>query len=245
MFRLASLALLVLAWFIGSWLAGPQMLPAPTTVLNAIVVEARSGELFLQLGITLARVFVAFTLAMTVGSAIGLLMGRIGLVDRFGDSWLVVLLNLPALVIIVLAYMWGGLSEIAAILAVAINKLPTAVVTVREGARALDPALDEMAQVFALPPLKTLRHIVIPQLAPYLAAAGRTGLSLVWKIVLIVELLGRPNGVGFEIGIAFQLFDVTRILAYALAFVVVILAIETLVVQPIERRASRWRPRTA
>ena len=57
--------------------------------------------------------------------------------------------------------------------------------------------------------------------------------------------VGRPNGVGFEIGIAFQLFDVTRILAYALAFVVVILAIEILVVQPIERRASRWRPRTA
>jgi NitT/TauT family transport system permease protein len=245
MLRLASLALLVIAWFVGSWLAGPQMLPAPTTVLNAIVSEARSGELFLQLGITLARVFVAFTLAMTVGSAIGLLMGRVALIDRLGDSWLVVLLNLPALVIIVLAYLWGGLTEIAAILAVAINKLPTAIVTVREGARALDPALDEMAQVFALPRLKALRHIVIPQLAPYLAAAARTGLSLVWKIVLIVELLGRPNGVGFEIGIAFQLFDVTRILAYALAFVVVILAIESLVVQPIERHASRWRPRTA
>ena len=245
MFRVASLALLLIVWFVGSWLMGPQMLPAPTTVLNAIVTEARSGELFLQLGITLARVLVAFTLAMTLGSAIGLLMGRVGLIDRLGDSWLVVLLNLPALVIIVLAYLWGGLTELAAILAVAINKLPTAVVTVREGARALDPALDEMAQVFALPRLKALRHIVIPQLAPYLAAAARTGLSLVWKIVLIVELLGRPNGVGFEIGIAFQLFDVTRILAYALAFVVVILAIETLVVQPIERRASRWRPRTA
>ena len=245
MFRVASLALLLVAWFVGSSLMGPQMLPAPTTVLNAIVTEARSGELFLQLGITLARVFVAFTLAMTLGSAIGLLMGRVRLIDRLGDSWLVVLLNLPALVIIVLAYLWGGLTELAAILAVAINKLPTAVVTVREGARALDPALDEMAQVFALPRLKALRHIVIPQLAPYLAAAARTGLSLVWKIVLIVELLGRPNGVGFEIGIAFQLFDVTRILAYALAFVVVILAIETLVVQPIERRASRWRPRTA
>ena len=245
MFRLASLALLLIVWFVGSWLMGPQMLPAPTTVLNAIVTEARSGELFLQLGITLARVFVAFTLAMTLGSAIGLLMGRVRLIDRLGDSWLVVLLNLPALVIIVLAYLWGGLTELAAILAVAINKLPTAVVTVREGARALDPALDEMAQVFALPRLKALRHIVVPQLAPYLAAAARTGLSLVWKIVLIVELLGRPNGVGFEIGIAFQLFDVTRILAYALAFVVVILAIETLVVQPIERRASRWRPRTA
>jgi NitT/TauT family transport system permease protein len=58
-------------------------------------------------------------------------------------------------------------------------------------------------------------------------------------------LLGRPNGVGFEIGIAFQLFDVTRILAYALAFVAVMLVIETFLVQPLERHVSRWRPKTA
>jgi NitT/TauT family transport system permease protein len=90
-----------------------------------------------------------------------------------------------------------------------------------------------------------MRHVVLPQLAPYLAAAARSGLSLVWKIVLIVELLGRPNGVGFEIGVAFQLFDVTRILAYALAFVAVMLAIETFLVQPLERHVARWRPRPA
>jgi NitT/TauT family transport system permease protein len=154
-----------------------------------------------------------------------------------------VLLNLPALVIIVLAFIWGGLTEIAGVLAVAINKLPNTVVTVREGARVLDPGLDEMARAFALPRRKVLWHVVFPQLAPYLAAAARSGLSLVWKIVLIVELLGRPNGIGFQIGVAFQLFDVTLILAYALAFVVVILVIETAVVQPIERRVSRWRIR--
>jgi NitT/TauT family transport system permease protein len=245
MLRLASLALLVTAWSIGSWTAGEQMLPAPTTVLTTVIAEARSGELFFHLAATLARVAVAFTLAMTIGTMIGLAMGRVALIDRLGDPWLVVLLNLPALVVIVLAYVWGGLTEIAAVLAVAVNKLPTAVVTVREGARALDTALDEMAHVFAMPRWKAFRHVVLPQLAPYLAAAARSGLSLVWKIVLIVELLGRPNGVGFEIGIAFQLFDVTRILTYALAFVVVILAIETFVVQPIERRASRWRTRTA
>ena len=105
--------------------------------------------------------------------------------------------------------------------------------------------LDEMAQVFVVPRWKAFRHVVLPQLAPFIAAAARSGLSLVWKIVLVVELLGRPNGVGFEIGIAFQLFDVTRILAYALAFVAVVLAIEILLVQRFERRASRWRSRTA
>ncbi len=245
MLRLVSLALFAAAWWIGSLLAGEQMLPSPATVAAAIGAEARSGALFFHLGVTLARVFLAFTLAMSLGAAIGLLMGRVRIADRLGDPWLVVLLNLPALVIIVLAYIWGGLTEFAAIAAVAVNKLPNAIVTVREGARALDPSLDEMAQVFAMPRWKVLRHVVLPQLAPYLAAAARSGLSLVWKIVLVVELLGRPNGVGFEIGIAFQLFDVTRILAYALAFVVVILAIETLLVQPLERRASRWRLRPA
>ncbi|MFL4986325.1 MAG: ABC transporter permease [Xanthobacteraceae bacterium] len=245
MLRLVSLALFIGAWFLGSWLAGEQMLPAPTTVLTAILVEARSGDLFIHLGATLARVFFAFVLAMAVGAAIGLLMGRHALADRLGDPWLVVLLNLPALVIIVLAYVWGGLTEIAAVLAVAINKVPNAIVTIREGARALDPALDDVVRVFAISRWKALRHVVIPQLAPYVAAASRSGLSLVWKIVLVVELLGRPNGVGFEIGVAFQLFDVTRILAYALAFVAVVLAIEILLVQPFERRASRWRVRPA
>jgi NitT/TauT family transport system permease protein len=245
MVRSISLALFVGTWFLGSWLAGERMLPGPTAVLAAVLSEAGSGNLFLQLGATLARVALAFMLAMTVGGAIGFFMGRVALADRLGDPWLVVLLNLPALVIIVLAYIWGGLTEIAGILAVAINKVPNAIVVIREGARALDPALDDVARVFAIGRWKALRHVVIPQLAPYVAAAARSGLSLVWKIVLVVELLGRPNGVGFEIGVAFQLFDVTRILAYALAFVAVILVIETLLVQPFERRASRWRYRPA
>jgi NitT/TauT family transport system permease protein len=243
--RLISLGLLIAAWSIGSHFAGARLLPEPQAVALAIIEEARSGALAFNLGVTLARVAVSFLIAMALGTVIGLLMGRYRNVDRLCDPWLVVLLNLPALVIIVLAYIWGGLTESAAIAAVALNKLPIATVTVREGARSLDAGLDDMALVFRMGPWVRLRHVVFPQLAPYLAAAARSGLSLVWKIVLIVELLGRPNGVGFEIGIAFQLFDVTRILAYALAFVAVMLVIETFLVQPLERHVSRWRPKTA
>ena len=90
-----------------------------------------------------------------------------------------------------------------------------------------------------------MRHVVAPQLAPFFAAATRSGLSLVWKIVLVAELLGRPNGVGFEINMAFQLFDVPLLLAYALPFTAIMLLIETLLVQPFERHVSRWRPRAA
>jgi NitT/TauT family transport system permease protein len=243
--RLLSFIVFLATWWIAALLAGAESLPPPPTVLAAIIAEARSGALFLNLGATLARVALAFVLAMTLGAAIGYLMGRVRLADRLGDPWLILLLNLPALVVIVLAYIWAGLTEVAAIAAIAINKLPTAVVTLREGTRALDAALDEMATVFAIPRWKAFRHVILPQLAPYIAAAARSGLSLVWKIVLVAELLGRPNGVGFEIGVAFQLFDIPLLLAYSLSFAGVVLIIEAVLVQPFEARLSRWRPRAA
>ena len=86
---------------------------------------------------------------------------------------------------------------------------------------------------------------MLPQLQPFFAAATRSGVALIWKIVLVVELLGRSNGVGFQIYTYFQFFDVRAILGYSLAFVVVMLVVELVIVQPVERRATRWRKRDA
>ena len=84
--------------------------------------------------------------------------------------------------------------------------------------------------------------MILPQLAPFLAASARSGLALIWKIVLVVELLGRSNGVGFQLHLFFQLFDVPSILAYTIAFVIVVQVLELGVLQPWERHVGRWRP---
>lgn len=239
---LGSIAALVLSWQALSWVAGdPRLLPPPAEVARTLLRTTLSGELPSQLAATLARVVAGFTLAMTLGSAIGLLLGRSRLADALGGPWLLIFLNLPALVVIILAYVWVGLNDTAAILAVAISKIPNVAVQVREGARALDRGLDDMARVFGIGPWRRLRDIHLPQLAPHLLGAARSGLALVWKIVLVVELLGRPNGVGFEIGNAFQLFDVASLLAYGIAFLLVVLAIEVAVMQPLAARVGQWR----
>ena len=49
------------------------------------------------------------------------------------------------------------------------------------------------------------------------------------------------RGVGFKIHLYFQMFDVTMVMVYALSFIAVMLAIETLILQPLEARARRWR----
>ncbi len=236
-----SLAALLALWQIAAMAAQSRVLPPPLEVFAVMVAGFEDGQIPYHIGITLARVAASFILAMAIGVAFGIAMGRSRGLDRFFDGWLVLFLNIPALVVIILCYVWFGLVEAAAIAAVAINKIPNVIVTVREGARSLDPDYLEMAQSFRLGRVKTLRHVVLPQLFPFVLAAARSGLALIWKIVLVVELLGRSNGVGFQLYTFFQLFDVATIFAYTLSFVAVVLVIEIAALQPLENRVNRWR----
>jgi NitT/TauT family transport system permease protein len=238
---LVSLAALIAIWEVAALIAASRYLPGPVTVVEAMMRESEAGELWVNIAATLLRVAASFVIAMFVGSAIGIALGRSPGADRFFDAWLIFFLNLPALVIIVLCYIWFGLTEAAAITAVVVNKVPNVAVTMREGARSMSKDLHEMAQAYRFGAWKTFRHVTLPQLTPYFAGAARSGLSLVWKIVLVVEAFGRSEGVGHQLNIGFQLFDVPMILAYALAFIVVVQIIEMVAVQPLIARANRWR----
>jgi NitT/TauT family transport system permease protein len=237
---LSLLALLVL-WQVLAICLDSNNLPSPLVVGSVFWQSCLSGQIPYHLGMTLLRLIASFSIAMLLGCAIGIVLGRNKKLDSFFDNWLVVSLNIPALVTVILCYVWFGLTEVAAILAVVINKLPNVVVTVREGARNLDQDLLEMAHCYRFGRKKTLLHVVWPQLYPYVMGATRSGLALVWKIILVVELLGRSNGMGYQLHLFFQLFDVASILAYTIAFVAVIQLIEWLVLKPLDIKAQRWR----
>lgn len=217
------------------------LLPAPATVARIFWLELMTGQLLYHLGVTLLRLLVSFSIAMLLGCAIGIALGRNKKMDAFFDNWLVISLNVPALVTIILCYVWFGLIESAAILAVVVNKLPNVIVTIREGTRRLDQDLLEMASSFNFSKHKTLLHVIWPQLHPFVMGATRSGLALIWKIILVVELLGRSNGMGYQLHLFFQLFDVASILAYTIAFVAVIQMIEVMILKPLDKKSMRWR----
>ena len=239
--RLVSLALFVAVWTIAALVANSAMLPTPWAVAQSMIDHTVAGDLPYHIGVTLARVAAAFVIAMAIGTAGGLIMGRNRGADILFDGWLVLGLNVPALVVIILCYIWLGLTDVAAVIAVALNKIPLVVVTVREGARTIDRDLMQVAQVYRFSRRKTLTAVMLPQLYPYIMAAARNGLALIWKIVLVVELLGRSDGVGFQLSIYFQYFDISSILAYTLAFIAVVLFIELAVLRPLEVHLTRWR----
>lgn len=240
-FILSLLALLAL-WVVGAVITDdPTVLPSPWEVTGIAWAEARTGELWTHMFATMGRVAAAFGIAMGAGVVLGLILGQSPRANQWIGPWVAVFLNVPALVVIVLCYLWIGLNEVAAVTAVAVNKTAMVAVTMREGAATLDRKLTEMSAVYRLSPWVKLRHVIWPQLTPFLFAAMRNGLAIIWKIVLVVEFLGRPNGIGFQIHLYFQLFETGYVLAYALSFVALMLVIEYGLLAPWERRAAAWR----
>jgi len=178
---------------------------------------------------------------MALGTGLGILLGRVRWADRLFGGWMVVALNMPAVIVGILVYIWLGLNDVALVTAVVVSKAPLVITTVRQGVRALRSEFDEVANALVLPFNARLRFVLLPQLAPYLLAAARNGLALVWKLVLVFEVLGSSDGVGFRIAILFQNFDVAAILAYAVTFTAIVLVLEAAVIAPLERHLLRWQ----
>lgn len=236
-----SLPLLFALWQGAALLADSRLLPGPLPVLARAMDLAASGPLLVDFAATLTRALAGFVIAMALGTALGLALGRVRALDRLFGPWVLAGMNLPAIVVAILCYIGLGLTEFALVLAVVINKTPLVATTLREGSRALSPDLDELAAAFRMPFARRLALVHLPQLAPYLMSAARTGLALTWKIVLVFEVLGSDGGAGFRISIYFQNFDMAGILAYTLVFTAMVMGVEHAALRPLERRARRWR----
>ncbi len=239
--RVASIIIFFGIWQLSSLYVEIDLLPGPKEVYSKIVSESEDYELYYHTAVTLKRVFLSFVIAMLIGTFIGIYMGRNQKLNSFLDDWLILGLNVPALVIIILCYVWFGLNEVAAILAVSLNKIPMVAVIMREGARSIEKDYVDVAKFYKIPGNKFFFKVILPQLFPYLLSSARSGLSLIWKIVLVVELLGRSNGVGFKLFGFFQFFDISGILAYTLVFVLLIIFVEFILVRPFEKKISIWR----
>ncbi|HIG79758.1 MAG TPA: ABC transporter permease, partial [Cycloclasticus sp.] len=87
-----SLGLLLLIWQLAAALVASVVLPSPFEVLNNLSTSIQSGELPRHLGVTLYRLAISFFLAMFLGVAIGLILGRQQKTNAFFDSWLIILL---------------------------------------------------------------------------------------------------------------------------------------------------------
>lgn len=237
---MASYGSLLLLWIVGSQLLG-SILPGPLETLRFIGRELERGTLLSHLWITTQRVLISFLAAMVIGVVAGAAMGLSKRIDDLLQGWLVVALTIPRILLFVVAYLTVGLSDTALVIALIVTVVPTIVVAIREGTRAVDSSLVEMATAFRRSRPAIWRQVIFPQLTPFVVGTARGSLALSWKMVVLGELLGRTSGVGYQISFYFQFFNMTGILAYGVTMMVLLAVIDLGVMGGLQRRAFRWR----
>jgi NitT/TauT family transport system permease protein len=235
---------LLLFWWIGSLIMPADVLPGPLAVANAFADNVRSGVLLVHFRDTMQRIVFGFLLALSGGIVVGTAMGLSKKVEDFIDTWVMVALTIPSLCFLIVIYILMGLNEFSTVLAIAISGFPSITINVWQGVKNVDNKLLAMARVFNVNRSTRLRRVVLPQIMPYILAASRYGLGIVWKITVVAELLGRNSGIGFQLHYWFQLFNMPQVFAWTLFFTLVMLFVELAIFKQIEHYVFHWRPAT-
>ncbi len=82
---------------------------------------------------------------------------------------------------------------------------------------------------------------MLPHLAPFIFTGIRFGFSIAWKVTVLTEVFAASKGIGFEMRTATQLFRLDEFLTWILAFYVLALFLDKIVLETIERRFFAWR----
>ena len=243
MFPIALLAL----WQVIFMVMQTDILPSPAETLNFMWDEIRletlsRHTLYQSFAISLGRLAIGFSIALVAGIVVGLLMGLFKPVEDFLYDMVVVTLAIPSLIwglMTGLLFGFGNLAPIVAVIGVAI---PFVILNVLAGLKNSPKDLLDMSGSFTVPRSRTIRHVLIPSLMPFLFAALRYGFISGWHGLVLAEVFASSNGAGWTIRFWYDAHRAQGVLGYALFFILFALFIERGVFEPISRRVFRWRP---
>jgi sulfonate transport system permease protein len=236
-------AVLLGVWAVASKkeLVAAQILPAPAAVAETLLEQLKSGELFKNFAISLARVAGGFALGGLIGVTLGVAMGLSRKVEQYLFPLFNAISQVPVLGWLPLAMMVLGIGESLKIVIIAHATLVPIALNALKGIRNVPRQYIEVAQTFRFSNRQLLRKVVFPASVPAVFVGIRYGLTQAWLSLVTVELLASSEGLGFLIVWGRQLFQLDLVLAAIIVVGVVGLLLDR-GLERLEARLLRWRP---
>ena len=233
-----ALAFLLL-WELAARAIGSEIvLPSPLRVARAAADLFPTARFLAALEGTFLRGLGAFGITMAAGLAVGLAVGLSPVLASALSPGMTVIRATPVLAVILLALIWFP-AGVVPVFAAVLMAFPVVVADVRQGVRAADSGLLEMARLFRLRRRDRIRTIYVPALAPHLASASHGALGLCWKVVVAGEVLSQPAralGTGMQ-GARIQL-ETAEVFAWTLAGIL-LCALTDAAFKLLRRKAAR------
>ncbi len=219
---LALPVLLGIGWELAvraGWAQG-RLMPPPSRIFQTLYSLAVTGELWIHIGATLARVGAGFALGVIAGTLVGALAGASRLSREILDPALQGLRSVPSIAWVPLFILWLGIFEESKIALIAVGCFFPIYLGVLAAIQSVDRKTVEVGRVFRLTTPQLVRRILLPAILPAYVVALRQGLGLGWMFVVAAEFMGASEGLGYLLIDGQQLGKPDQIIAAIVTFAI-------------------------
>lgn len=241
--RLGLVALLLAIWQIGSLGAPAFVLPSPARVWEAWSGLVVTPNFWNDFGVTFRRVSVGFLLATLVAVPLGVILGASETLGTFFEPALTVINTVSSTIWAIFALIWFGLSDWTTIFVVFMTAAPLILTNVWQGTRSVNADFVELAQSFRMSRAQVLLKIYVPTILPPFFSAARLAFGFGARVSLVAETLGASSGIGYRLRQAADLVQTDQVFAWTLTLVALMIALESLILKPLENRLFAWKKR--
>src|SRR4051812_25719111 len=234
---IAGMAILLL-WEVVVLVWAPPFVARPSGIVRVFPAVVATASFWDAALATLGAVFEGLAIAFTVGTVIGVGIGRIRVIDRMTSLYISGFFAMPLTAILPLVSLWFGYTTDARLATVVFASFFSIVVNVADGARAVPPEYIEVSRSFRGRALSRLFDVILPSAVPYILAGLRLAAGRALIGAVVAEFFVSIPGLGFYI-----LFQ-ARSFRHNEAFVAVaLLALAGVLFEiALRQMTSRWLP---
>lgn len=234
--RLWSAAFWLVVWEIASLCIGQELLlVTPVSVVIRLLEMIRTTDFWYSVAFSFARIVSGFLLAVVFGTVLAGLAARFRRVQELLVPAVLAIKATPVASFIILVLIWVP-SRNLSILISFLMVLPVIYTNVLGALRSTDPQLLEMARLFRIPAVRTIRYIYVSQVLPFFRSACSVSLGLCWKSGVAAEVIGIPSGsIGEKLYQAKIYLNTPDLFAWTLVIIIISLMFEKLFLLFIDR----------
>ncbi len=238
---IAGLAVLLCGWhYCALWL-GDLLMATPIQAIQAMWQLLNDPHAQAQLWLSIQRMLQGIGIGCSIGITLGMLAGFSHGLRVFLSPFRWLLMAIPPVILVVLAMLWFGMGSTMVVFIASVLLAPGIYVNTEKAIRMIDPKLREMVRVYQFGLVQKIRCLYMPAIAAPLSAALLIALCNGVRIVVLAEVLGSHQGIGYALASARSNFDSHQLYGWVLLVLLIVAALEWLVLQPVQHYLTRWQ----
>ncbi len=221
-------------------LVSKTVLPTPLDIFLAFQELIKTGELFGHLSFSVFRAAAGFFIGGSLGIILGTIVGFSTRSEQYLDPSVQMLRTVPHLAVAPLFVLWFGFGETSKVLLIADGAFFPLYVNAFLGIRGVDSKLYDVARVLEFSKRKLITKLILPAALPNLLLGARLSLGVAWVSLVVAELMGSTEGIGYMIMDARQ-FSNTDIVFVGIIIFAFVGKFSDSLVRLLEVKFLRWR----